>query len=52
MDTRIRGLKRGARIVVVTPGRMLDPIKRKQTNFLSVKTVVLDEADEILNCIT
>ncbi len=49
IDTQIRGLKRGAHIVVATPGRMLDLIKRKQTDFSSVKTVVLDEADEMLN---
>lgn len=49
IDTQIRGLKRGAHIVVATPGRMLDLIRRKQTNFSSVKTVVLDEADEMLN---
>jgi len=49
IDTQIRGLKRGAHVVVATPGRMLDLIRRKQTNFSSVTTVVLDEADEMLN---
>lgn len=49
IDTQIRGLKRGAHVVVATPGRMLDLIRRKQTNFSTVKTVVLDEADEMLN---
>ncbi len=49
IDTQIRGLKRGAHVVVATPGRMLDLIRRKQTNFSSVQTVVLDEADEMLN---
>jgi len=49
IDTQIRGLKRGAHVVVATPGRMLDLIRRKQTNFSAVKTVVLDEADEMLN---
>lgn len=49
IDTQIRGLKRGAHVVVATPGRMLDLIRRKQTDFSKVKTVVLDEADEMLN---
>jgi ATP-dependent RNA helicase DeaD len=49
IDTQIRGLKRGAHVVVATPGRMLDLIRRKQTNFSTVQTVILDEADEMLN---
>ena len=49
IETQIRGLKRGAHVVVATPGRMLDLIRRKQTNFSTVKIAVLDEADEMLN---
>ncbi len=49
IDTQIRGLKRGAHVVVATPGRMLDLIRRKQTDFSHIETVVLDEADEMLN---
>ncbi|MCD6397191.1 MAG: DEAD/DEAH box helicase [Spirochaetaceae bacterium] len=49
IDTQIRGLKKGAHVVVATPGRMLDLIRRKQTNFSHIVTVVLDEADEMLN---
>ncbi len=49
IDTQIRGLKRGAHVVVATPGRMLDLIRRKQTDFSQIETVVLDEADEMLN---
>jgi ATP-dependent RNA helicase DeaD len=49
IDTQIRGLKRGAHVVVATPGRMLDLIRRKQTDFSQTRTVVLDEADEMLN---
>ncbi len=49
IETQIRGLKKGAHIVVATPGRMLDLIRRKQTDFSQVKTVILDEADEMLN---
>lgn len=49
IETQIRGLKKGAHIVVATPGRMLDLIRRKQTDFSQIDTVVLDEADEMLN---
>ena len=49
VDTQIRALKRGAHIIVATPGRMLDLIKRKVANISNIKTVVLDEADEMLN---
>lgn len=49
IETQIRGLKKGAHIVVATPGRMLDLIRRKQTDFSQVRTVILDEADEMLN---
>ncbi|MGC9344268.1 MAG: DEAD/DEAH box helicase, partial [Bacteroidales bacterium] len=40
---------RGAHIVVATPGRMLDLMKRKAVNISAVRTVILDEADEMLN---
>ena len=49
IDTQIRAIKKGAQIIVATPGRMLDLIKRKAANISNVKTVVLDEADEMLN---
>ncbi|MEE4198770.1 MAG: DEAD/DEAH box helicase [Bacteroidales bacterium] len=49
IDAQIRGLKMGAHIIVATPGRMLDLIKRKKADITRVKTVVLDEADEMLN---
>jgi ATP-dependent RNA helicase DeaD len=42
-------IKRGATIVVATPGRLVDLINRKAINLLTVDTVVLDEADEMLN---
>ncbi len=48
-DTQIRALKNGAHIIVATPGRMLDLIKRKAAKIARVHTVVLDEADEMLN---
>ncbi|MCD6112817.1 MAG: DEAD/DEAH box helicase [Bacteroidales bacterium] len=49
IDLQIRALKRGAQIIVATPGRMLDLIKRKAANISNIKNVVLDEADEMLN---
>lgn len=42
-------IKRGATIVVATPGRLVDLIKRRAINLQTVDTVVLDEADEMLN---
>ncbi|MBS3769397.1 MAG: DEAD/DEAH box helicase [Bacteroidales bacterium] len=49
IQTQIKALKKGAHIIVATPGRMLDLMKRKAANISAVKTVVLDEADEMLN---
>jgi ATP-dependent RNA helicase DeaD len=49
IDTQIRALKKGAHIIAATPGRMLDLINRKAANITNVRTVVLDEADEMLN---
>ncbi|MCD4774126.1 MAG: DEAD/DEAH box helicase [Bacteroidales bacterium] len=49
IEVQIRALKRGAQIITATPGRMLDLIKRKAANITNIKTVVLDEADEMLN---
>lgn len=46
---QLRELKRGAHIVVATPGRLLDIIERGAINFESVRYAVLDEADEMLN---
>ncbi len=42
-------IKRGAQIIVATPGRMQDMINRKLVNISSLKYCVLDEADEMLN---
>jgi len=49
IDEQIRGLKKGAQIVVGTPGRTVDLIKRKQLKLKDIQWVVLDEADEMLN---
>ncbi|HEY2026469.1 MAG TPA: DEAD/DEAH box helicase [Gemmatimonadaceae bacterium] len=49
METQIRALKRGVDVVVATPGRALDHIRRKTLRLDGVKAVVLDEADEMLD---
>jgi len=46
---QITRLNKGVDIVVATPGRLLDLLKRSAINLRLVKTVVLDEADEMLN---
>ena len=49
IQNQIRALKRPTQIVVATPGRLLDLIKRKAVRLDQVKYVILDEADEMLN---
>ena len=49
METQIRALKRGVDVVIATPGRALDHIRRGTLTLDSVRTVVLDEADEMLD---
>ncbi|MDC2867161.1 MULTISPECIES: DEAD/DEAH box helicase [unclassified Bacillus (in: firmicutes)] len=49
INRQIRALKKGPHIIVGTPGRILDHIKRKTLRLQNVETVVLDEADEMLN---
>ena len=46
---QIRALKKPTQIIVATPGRLLDLIKRKAVKLEQVRYVVLDEADEMLN---
>lgn len=46
---QMKSIKRGASIIVATPGRLNDLIKRKVINLRSLQYVVLDEADEMLN---
>ena len=46
---QIRELERGVHVLVATPGRLCDLIKREAVNIEAVKAVVLDEADEMLN---
>ncbi len=45
---QIRALTRGVHVVVGTPGRVMDHMRRGTLNLNSLKTVVLDEADEML----
>jgi len=49
IDVQISALKKGVQIVVATPGRLIDMIKRKAAKLNNVQKVVLDEADEMLN---
>lgn len=46
---QIKALKRPTQIVVATPGRLLDLVKRKAVKLDTIRYVVLDEADEMLN---
>jgi ATP-dependent RNA helicase DeaD len=49
INKQIRALERGAHIVVGTPGRLIDHLKRGTLNLSSTKVVVLDEADRMLD---
>lgn len=49
IERQIKGLKQGVKIVVGTPGRVMDHMRRKTLKLDNVKMCVLDEADEMLN---
>ncbi len=49
IDKQMSALRRPTQIVVATPGRLVDLIERKAIDLSHVKTVVLDEADEMLS---
>ncbi len=49
LDNQFKELKKGAQIIVATPGRMLDMINRRKADISQIETLVLDEADEMLN---
>lgn len=49
INRQIRSLKKAPHIIVGTPGRLIDHINRKTLKLSDVQTVVLDEADEMLN---
>lgn len=48
-EPQIRDLNRGAEIIVGTPGRLIDLLKQRHLNLQQIRTVVLDEADEMLD---
>lgn len=49
IERQIMGLKKGVQIVIGTPGRVMDHMRRRTLKLGGVKMVVLDEADEMLN---
>ena len=49
IESQIRALREGVQVIVATPGRLIDLIKRGVVKLDNVHTVVLDEADEMLN---
>ena len=49
IDRQLKGLRKGAHIVVGTPGRLLDHLKRRSFDPRNIKTVILDEADRMLD---
>ena len=49
IDRQIKNLQRTTHIVVATPGRLIDLIERGEINLKNIKTLVLDEADEMLS---
>ena len=49
MDKQQRQLKAGCQVVVATPGRLMDHYRHKAVDLSAVETIVLDEADEMLN---
>jgi ATP-dependent RNA helicase DeaD len=49
ISTQIRQIKKGTQIIAATPGRLIDLIERGAVDMSSIRYVVLDEADEMLN---
>ena len=49
ISEQIKRVKRGAQIIVATPGRLMDMMERKAVKLDTIRYVVLDEADEMLN---
>jgi len=49
MDRQIRALKKKPQIIVATPGRLMDHMRRRTIRLNLIKMVILDEADEMLN---
>jgi len=48
IERQVSALRRGSQVIVATPGRLNDLIRRKQVDLSAIRTVVLDEADEML----
>ena len=49
IENQIKQLRKGAHIISATPGRLLDMLNRRVVDLSKIKTVILDEADEMLN---
>jgi ATP-dependent RNA helicase DeaD len=49
IQRQIKGLRKNPQIIVATPGRLMDHMDRRTIRLASIKMVVLDEADEMLN---
>jgi len=49
MDRQVEGIRAGAHVIVGTPGRVLDHLRRRTLRFDAVRTLVLDEADRMLD---
>ena len=49
IESQIRSLRKGVQVIVATPGRLIDLINRGEVKLGHVSTVILDEADEMLN---
>jgi ATP-dependent RNA helicase DeaD len=49
IDDQIQNLRRPTHVVVATPGRLIDLLERKAIDLSGIKTIVLDEADEMLS---
>ena len=48
IENQLQKLKRDPHVIIGTPGRLLDHIRRKSLDLSNVKTVILDEADQML----
>ena len=49
IESQIKSLKKGVHIIVATPGRLIDLMERKVARLETIRDVVMDEADEMLN---
>lgn len=49
IEKQIRDIKQGAHIIIATPGRLIDLMERRAIDIKKINTIVLDEADEMLN---